>query len=776
MAKLYVLDTSVIISNPYCINGFPNENIVIPASVLNELDKIKTHSGDTGRNARVFIRLLDELSDKGDISKGVKTDKNTNIKIDVKNYDTSNFGDASYVDNKILACAAHLNNNNRVIVLSGDVNMRIRARAFGMGSQDHNDENKASDELYSGARIIHDTSLGNKLKKSKMLCASSELKDMAPNECILFKDENDEGIALGRKIGNNIKIINSQKPWGLDSKNIEQAYAMDLLLDPKVPLVTLSGKAGTGKAQPLTAKILTPNGFVSMGSILPNDLIIGQNGKCKKITSVHPQGIKKIYRVYFSDKTFTECCDDHLWQTKTCQDRWNNKNGTVKSLKEIRKTLRYGKYNKRNHSIPMVLPVEFAHKEVPIKPYLLGALLGDGCSSDAFIVEKCAKLLPENIKLIKKPNNKYDYYITKGYRSNKENQIITALRTLELSGLKSYEKYIPHIYKINNIQTRTEILQGLMDTDGFCRNKNKNKFENVFYTTSSRLANDVQFLAQSLGCKATISNKQTSFVYKNEKKQGRPSFAVYISPPPGLQLFTLPRKTERFTERTKYLPTKYIDKIEYAGDMDAKCIYIDSPDHLYITDNFIVTHNTLLSVACGLEAVISDKQYNNLIIYRPIQPVGTDMGYLPGELADKLEPWMSAIHDSMDYLASRSKKHRKNGNGNGYGWRSSQYSDKVRMEALTYIRGRSIANSFILMDETQNVSKEEIKTILTRVGYGTKIILTGDIEQIDSNHLDAMNNGLTYIINKFKDSPLSGHINLTQGERSPLATYAADIL
>jgi PhoH-like ATPase len=193
------------------------------------------------------------------------------------------------------------------------------------------------------------------------------------------------------------------------------------------------------------------------------------------------------------------------------------------------------------------------------------------------------------------------------------------------------------------------------------------------------------------------------------------------------------------------------------------------------------TGKTLVAVACGLESVINNKQYNNLLIYRPIQPVGTDMGYLPGELADKLEPWMAAIHDSMDFLTARSRRSKRNGNGNGNGngsWKNTlaNYGDKVSMEALTYIRGRSIANSFILMDETQNVSKEEIKTILTRVGHGTKIVLTGDIEQIDNYHLDAMNNGLTYVINKFQDSPLAGHVTLTQGERSALASYAADIL
>ena len=156
-----------------------------------------------------------------------------------------------------------------------------------------------------------------------------------------------------------------------------------------------------------------------------------------------------------------------------------------------------------------------------------------------------------------------------------------------------------------------------------------------------------------------------------------------------------------------------------------------------------------------------------------MQPVGADLGYLPGNMEEKLDPWMAAIKDSFEFLSSNSKKGKNHSN-----WRDkfSQYSDRIDLEALTYIRGRSIANAFIVMDEAQNISKEEAKTILTRVGHGTKIVLTGDVEQIDSGKLDAENNGLSYIIDKFKSSELAGHITLTKGERSPLASLSAKIL
>jgi PhoH-like ATPase len=183
------------------------------------------------------------------------------------------------------------------------------------------------------------------------------------------------------------------------------------------------------------------------------------------------------------------------------------------------------------------------------------------------------------------------------------------------------------------------------------------------------------------------------------------------------------------------------------------------------------TGKSLLVLASALELVISKKEYNKFVIYRPIQAVGNEIGYLPGSLEEKLAPWFQAIMDNFEVLFSN----KVNGD-----WRRDlemfQKKGKIEMEAITYIRGRSIPNSIILVDEAQNLSKEDVKTILTRAGEGTKVILTGDIEQIDNNILDASNNGLTHVIEKFKTSDLAGHITLTKGERSRLASEAAEIL
>jgi PhoH-like ATPase len=183
------------------------------------------------------------------------------------------------------------------------------------------------------------------------------------------------------------------------------------------------------------------------------------------------------------------------------------------------------------------------------------------------------------------------------------------------------------------------------------------------------------------------------------------------------------------------------------------------------------TGKTLIALASSLELVLNKKDYDKLIIYRPIQSVGNDIGYLPGTLEEKLAPWFQAIMDNFEFLFT---------NTSSSDWRKElemfQKKGRIEMSAITYIRGRSIPNAIILIDEAQNLSSAEIKTILTRAGEGTKIILTGDICQIDNERLDATDNGLTHVIEKFKSSNLAGHITLVKGERSRLATLASDIL
>lgn len=183
------------------------------------------------------------------------------------------------------------------------------------------------------------------------------------------------------------------------------------------------------------------------------------------------------------------------------------------------------------------------------------------------------------------------------------------------------------------------------------------------------------------------------------------------------------------------------------------------------------TGKTLLAIASGLEQVIERKVYKKLLIARPVIPMGKDIGYLPGSEKEKLRPWMQPIYDNIDFLSE--SKEDKTGEKVVEGLEAMGL---LKIEALTYIRGRSIPNGFIIIDEAQNLTPLEVKTIVTRAGTDTKIVFTGDPYQIDSPYLDANTNGLTYMAEKLKNEALSGHITLKKGERSPLAEIAAKLL
>ena len=180
------------------------------------------------------------------------------------------------------------------------------------------------------------------------------------------------------------------------------------------------------------------------------------------------------------------------------------------------------------------------------------------------------------------------------------------------------------------------------------------------------------------------------------------------------------------------------------------------------------TGKTLIALAAGLMQTEDLNKFKKLLVARPIVPVGKDIGYLPGEKQEKLRPWMQPIYDNLEYLFNTKKPGELDAILAGIG--------SIEVEALTYIRGRSIPEQFIIIDEAQNLTKHEVKTILTRVGERSKIVLMGDPEQIDHPYLDEYNNGLTYVVEKFKDQGVAGHIRLVKGERSKLAKLAADIL
>jgi PhoH-like ATPase len=184
------------------------------------------------------------------------------------------------------------------------------------------------------------------------------------------------------------------------------------------------------------------------------------------------------------------------------------------------------------------------------------------------------------------------------------------------------------------------------------------------------------------------------------------------------------------------------------------------------------TGKTLLALAAGLQKTVEEQVYQRLLVSRPVFPLGKDIGFLPGDVNEKLRPWMQPVHDNLELLLGLTPGEKRKG-------RSSEEifdMDLVHIEPLTYIRGRSIPRQFILVDEAQNLTPHEVKTIITRAGDDTKIVLTGDPYQIDNPFLDATNNGLVHVVGRFRGEAIAGHVTLNKGERSDLAERAAQLL
>ncbi|MDD9950760.1 MAG: PhoH family protein [Zetaproteobacteria bacterium] len=186
------------------------------------------------------------------------------------------------------------------------------------------------------------------------------------------------------------------------------------------------------------------------------------------------------------------------------------------------------------------------------------------------------------------------------------------------------------------------------------------------------------------------------------------------------------------------------------------------------------TGKTLLAIAAGLSKTTDEDTYQKLLVARPIIALGKDIGYLPGNVDEKLNPWMQPVYDSLDYLLTGGTPNRQKRLSKSYQELIDQ--GMLAVEPITYIRGRSLPHVFFVVDEAQNLTPHEVKTILTRAGEGTKMVLTGDPYQIDNPYLDSTNNGLTYAVERFKNSKISAHITFKQGERSELASLAAELL
>lgn len=363
------------------------------------------------------------------------------------------------------------------------------------------------------------------------------------------------------------------------------------------------GTGGVGKALTLDSKVLTPEGFVLMRDVTKETKVVTPDGKVANIKGIYPQGIRPVYELTFIDGSKVRCDEEHLWKVKNRKkDKWE----LITTAEMIENGVSSG--DKRGwgwrYGTPFITkPFDNGNTiDFIIHPWIMGFLLGDGCTTSdvkfsvgdrdkTYILNKISELLPETLEIVKCSSG-FDYSIVKTNKKTtgiSDNPYTNELRNLQVFGKRSFEKSIPNIYKNTSIEQKLQLIQGLMDSDGYVREDGCS----CFGSTSEQLAKDFYDLVKSFGGFANIKNKKPGkYKHNDEEKTGLAGFEVNFYLPKGYIPVSLPYKTERYKNKKFYSKALSIVDISYIGEEETQCILIDDPKHLFITDDYIVTHNT----------------------------------------------------------------------------------------------------------------------------------------------------------------------------------------
>jgi phosphate starvation-inducible protein PhoH and related proteins len=435
--------------------------------------------------------------------------------------------------------------------------------------------------------------------------------------------------------------------------------ALHDMIDPdSIPKLTAAGTIEIaplaymrGRAICVDSPVLTPNGFRPIGSLTVGDLVIGSNGEPTPVLGVYPQGEKDMYRLTTQDGASVLCSGDHLWAVTTRDDRRRGKPLRVLTTEEMIGGLRANHYHR--YELPLhSAPVCFPYRQVPMDPYALGLLLGDGCltgsttpsfaTADVELAWELQVRLP-GIQLRPRPATNYVLSQTASPSQTSvrvENPVTGVARLLGLYGTRSTTKFVPELYLYNSAEVRLAVLQGLLDTDGGPVTQGGRTCRIQYTTVSPQLRDDVTFLVRSLGGVAytrvrPAAGRTPGFANGRPVYNRHDAYIIDIRLPAGIEPFRLTRKREKYLgEGGGGRPMRFIESIEPAGTAQAVCISVAAADSLYTTEDFLLTHNTL-------------------------------------------------------------------------------------------------NDSFIILDEAQNTSPEQMKMFLTRLGFGSKIVVTGDVTQVD---------------------------------------------
>lgn len=341
-----------------------------------------------------------------------------------------------------------------------------------------------------------------------------------------------------------------------------------------------------GKDQRVDQRVLTPVGWREIGSLHVGDSVIASDGKPTEVIGVHPQGKKMLYRVTFSDGTYTITGPDHLWKVRTKHDRNREKWRIVPTCELMDSRICI--------MLPLVEPIEYgeSYPDLPIDPYALGVLLGDGSFGHGKQRSICITTPEPEILMelrLRIPGMELKHSERYSYRLNSATWLRPALLALELWDKRSWQKFIPEMYAMSSAGNRLALLRGLMDTDG-----TNQDFSGEFSTSSPQLASDVVDLVRSLGGFTKMKVRQPWFTYRGERREGRDSYRIFVRLPNGVNPFSLPRKADKYVPNLSRMLQKYPISVDPEGVDDSVCISVAHPDHLYVTEGYTLTHNSVL--------------------------------------------------------------------------------------------------------------------------------------------------------------------------------------
>lgn len=383
-------------------------------------------------------------------------------------------------------------------------------------------------------------------------------------------------------------------------------FTADTRPDDK-PSIVVFATENCGKAQPLDSLVLTPDGWVTIGSLRVGDLVTCPSNTVAPIVAVYPQGRKEILEFTFRDGRKVKCCEEHLWPIYRDAWRRNGQDGfRIQTAKQVEEWMASNPPSSQMMYVPLTNPIidinrTLSRSKLPIDPYLLGALLGDGgltgCTpyfsdDDPHVVAKVqSKIVRMGLKMNGPDSSGLTYSLVDPKSSTiSPNRLTQKLRDLELYGKSSLDKFIPDMYLQASAENRWELLQGLMDTDGTVDSRGTNA---SFSSSSEYLIMGVQDIVWSLGGESSVSSKIPTYTHKGEKRQGEIAYRVSIRIPYPSRLFSSPRQLSKINDNGRAQSVKLrIEEVKRVGVEEAVCIAIDHPKHLYLTDNFVVTHNT----------------------------------------------------------------------------------------------------------------------------------------------------------------------------------------